>query len=65
MAVAMDCIYQIVEFRWIYPLQPLIVGFFLAVVPYAAVRGPVARIVRRHNARRNAEVDVHRRALSD
>ena len=65
MAVALDCIYQIIEVHWIYPLQALIVGFFLAIVPYAAVRGPVARIVRRMNARRNADVDVRPRALSD
>jgi hypothetical protein len=65
MAVALDCIYQIIEFRWIYPLQALIVGFFLAIVPYAAVRGPVARNVRRHNARRNTDAEIHRRALSD
>jgi len=65
MAVALDCIYQLIEVRWIYPLQALIVGFFLAIVPYAAVRGPVARIVSRMNARRNADIDVHRRALSD
>jgi len=64
-AVALDCIYQIIEVHWIYPLQALIVGFFLAIVPYAAVRGPVARIVSRNHARRNADVDVHRRALSD
>ena len=65
MAVALDCIYQIIDVHWIYPLQALIVGFFLAIVPYAAVRGPVARIVRRMNARRNADVDAHPRALSD
>jgi hypothetical protein len=64
-AVALDCIYQIIEFRWIYPLQALIVGFFLAIVPYAAVRGPVARIVSRNNARRNTDAELQRRALSD
>jgi hypothetical protein len=65
MAVALDCIYQVIEIRWIYPLQALIVGFVLAIVPYAAVRGPVARIARRNNARRSTEADIHRRALSD
>ena len=52
MAVLLDCIYQIVEVRWIYPLQALIVGFVLAIVPYVLVRGPVTRIVRRSLARR-------------
>ena len=65
MAVALDCIYQLIEVRWIYPLQALIVGFFLAIVPYAAVRGPVARIVSRMNARRDADVNIHPRPLSD
>ena len=65
MAVLLDCIYQIIEVRWIYPLQALIVGFFLAIVPYAAVRGPVSHFVSRSNACRNTDADIHRRTLSD
>lgn len=59
-AVALDCIYQIIEVRWIYPLQALIVGFFLALVPYAAVRGPVTRIVSRNNARHSTRAEADR-----
>ena len=47
MAVAIDCIYQIIELRWIYPLQALIVGFVLAIIPYVVIRGPVTRIMKR------------------
>jgi len=49
-AVLMDLIYQFAVFRWIYPLQALIVAFALAIVPYVLVRGPVTRIAsyRRH-----------------
>jgi hypothetical protein len=42
--VAVDCIYQIIEFHWIYPIQALIVAFVLAIIPYVVVRGPVTRI---------------------
>ena len=47
MAVALDCIYQVVEIHWIYPLQALIVGFVLAIIPYVMVRGPVCRLASR------------------
>jgi hypothetical protein len=50
-AFLLDIIYQVIVFRWIYPMQALIVAFGLAVVPYALVRGPVTRIAGRRNAR--------------
>jgi hypothetical protein len=53
MAVVLDCVYQIVEIHWIYPLQALIVGLVLAIVPYIVIRGPVTRIVSRCFARRD------------
>jgi len=53
MAVVLDCLYQIMEIRHIYPLQALIVGVVLAIIPYVIVRGPVARIVNRSVARRD------------
>ena len=65
MAVILDCVYQIIELRWIYPIQALIVGFALAIIPYVVVRGPVTRIVSRSDARRNADLGVRRRALGD
>ena len=65
MAVVLDCVCQIIELRWIYPMQALIVEFALAIIPYVMVRGSVTRIVSRSDARRNADVDVRRRALGD
>ena len=53
MAVALDCVYQAIELDWIYPIQALIVGFILAIVPYILIRGPVSRIVSRGIARRH------------
>ena len=46
MAVLMDTIYQLWVFKWLYPVQLLIVAFACAVVPYVLVRGPITRIVR-------------------
>jgi hypothetical protein len=50
-ACLLDIIYQVVVFRWIHPLQAVIVGFALAIVPYMLVRGPVNRIASRRNVR--------------
>jgi len=47
-AVIIDVIYEFVVFRWIYPVQPLLVAFVLAVIPYILIRGPVNRIARRY-----------------
>ncbi len=51
-AVVLDCIYQVVEIRWIYPLQAVIVGFVLAIIPYVGVRGPANRLANHMIARR-------------
>jgi hypothetical protein len=40
LALIMDAAYQILEYRWLYPVEMLIVAFLLACVPYLAVRGP-------------------------
>lgn len=44
LAVVLDCIYQVIELHWIYPVDALLVAFFLAMIPYWIVRGPVNRI---------------------
>jgi hypothetical protein len=44
LAFVLDCVYQFIELRWIYILGALAVAFFLAIVPYVIVRGPVNRI---------------------
>jgi hypothetical protein len=46
-ALVLDCIYQLIVFRWIYPVQALLVAILLAIVPYAMLRGPATRITRR------------------
>jgi hypothetical protein len=43
-AFLLDIIYQVAVFRWIYPVQALIVAVALAIVPYILVRGPVNRL---------------------
>jgi hypothetical protein len=47
MAVTLDSLLQIAQDGRIYPLQALIVGFVLAIIPYVLVRGPVTRIASR------------------
>ena len=44
MAVVLDVLYQIIQLRWIHPLQTLTVAFGLALLPYLLFRGPVRRI---------------------
>lgn len=46
LAVAIDVVYQLIVFRWLYPMEALIVAFLLAFFPYLLVRGPVNRLVR-------------------
>jgi hypothetical protein len=45
-AIVLDTAYQLWVFRWVYPLQVLIVAVTCAVVPYALVRGPILRTAR-------------------
>jgi hypothetical protein len=45
-AVVMDTAYQLWVFRWIYPVQLLIVAVACAIVPYVLVRGPIMRLLR-------------------
>ena len=44
LAVIIDIGYQVLVFRWVYPLEVLIVAFLLACVPYLLIRGPANRI---------------------
>ncbi len=45
-AAAIDVIYELLVFRWIYPGQALIVATTLAVLPYTLVRGLSNRLIR-------------------
>jgi hypothetical protein len=46
LAVLLDCVYQFIVLRWIYVVEAVIVAFFLAIVPYLLVRGPVNRVLK-------------------
>jgi hypothetical protein len=45
-AIALDCVYQLVTQRFIYPLELLFTATLLSLVPYALLRGPFNRFVR-------------------
>jgi hypothetical protein len=44
-AVALDVVYQLIVFQWVYPLETLIVATMLALVPCMVVRAIGNRIV--------------------
>ena len=46
LAVVMDVAYQVIVFRWVYPIEALFVAFLLAFVPYLLIRGPANRLAR-------------------
>jgi hypothetical protein len=50
LAVVLDVVYQIIELRFVYVGEAIIVAFVLAIVPYLIIRGPVARWARRNHA---------------
>ena len=43
LAIAMDTVYQLIVFRWVYPFEVVLVAFVLACVPYLLLRGLVNR----------------------
>ena len=47
LAVVIDVIYQLIVFRWVYPVEALLVAAILAFIPYLLIRGPIIRIARR------------------
>ncbi len=46
MAVVLDLVYQLIVFRWVYPVETFDVVLIVAVLPYALLRGPFNRLVR-------------------
>jgi hypothetical protein len=46
LGLAMDTIYQVIVLETFYPAEAAIIALVLAFVPYALLRGPVARIAR-------------------
>ena len=53
-ACIFDIVYTLIVFRWVYPLQTLLVALVLALIPYLLVRGPVTRIAARLMKRNKA-----------
>jgi hypothetical protein len=55
LAVVLDSIYELIVYRWIYPLEAMLAGFLLVCVPYLLLRGLAGRLARRvarpHDAR--------------
>ncbi|HEX4772376.1 MAG TPA: hypothetical protein VH351_16180 [Bryobacteraceae bacterium] len=49
LALILDVVYQIIEQRFVYPGEALIVAFVLAIVPYLVLRGLVTRMARRNS----------------
>jgi hypothetical protein len=45
-AIALDVIYQLIEWRTLKPLGALLTATYLAVIPYVLLRGPVNRLLR-------------------
>ena len=45
MAVLLDCVYQFLVFRWVYPIEAMVTAAILAILPYVAMRRAVNRIV--------------------
>jgi hypothetical protein len=45
-AIVLDCIYQLVTVRFVYPLELLFTATLLALVPYGLLRGPFNRVAR-------------------
>jgi hypothetical protein len=39
LAVILELVYQLTVFRWIYPLESLVVAAILALLPYLLLRG--------------------------
>ena len=46
-ALLLDVVYQIIELRFVYPGEAIIVAFVLAIVPYLILRGLVTRVARK------------------
>jgi hypothetical protein len=51
LAVVLDVVYQIVELRFVYVGEAIIVAFVLAILPYLVLRGLVTRLARRNHMR--------------
>ena len=51
MAVVMDCVYQLLVFGFVYPLEAIVTAVILAILPYVGLRGVVNRVARTFQTR--------------
>jgi hypothetical protein len=58
LAVVLDVVYQIIEQRFVYPGEAIIVAFVLAIAPYLILRGLVTRLVRRNDLQHPHELQT-------
>ena len=61
LAFALDCVYQVIVLRWARIFDALVVAFFLAIVPYVLVRGPINRIASARKPARPLSVSQSKR----
>lgn len=47
-AIALDVIYELVVYHWVYPVQAIIVASILALIPYLLMRGLANRLTKKH-----------------
>jgi hypothetical protein len=52
LAIVLDVVYQIIELRFVYVGEAIIVAFILAILPYLVLRGLITRMARRIEAGR-------------
>jgi hypothetical protein len=50
LAIMLDCVYQWIVQRFIYPGEAILVALILAIVPYLLLREPVNRLASRKQA---------------
>jgi hypothetical protein len=58
MALVVDAVFQIIELRWFYPGEAVLVALVLALIPYLLIRGLVNRIVSLRASRRQPQIPV-------
>ena len=51
-AAVLDVVYQLIKLKAVHPLETVSIAFVLACLPYALIRGPVARVARWRRARK-------------
>jgi hypothetical protein len=44
LAIVLDCVYQWLVFRWLYPVEAIVTAVILAFLPYILLRGMVNRL---------------------